>query len=257
MPIVEFIGGMGCGKSTLFTAVERKLKQCAITNVVTRSEFYGTEIVDSLKQQQPKKYYLSVLPLFRPLRARFLKEEVQRLAAEHIATQEDAYAEIIRVVLFEREKYSGPLLDALKRTKWFTDTLYELASIRSMQHKYRLVVVDEGLLHRCTSMMFWLDDMEGFVARYCNALPYIPKLAIHVKTDRDTAITRLEGRKLHRSRHIATHDAAVSMSEYMASYVRESGGSVLSVNGADDPSANAEKCVEKIREVAEQLHREY
>ena len=172
--------------------------------------------------------------------------------------EEGSYAALIKLALFQRDRYYGKSGHALKRVQYFINDLRESSAIRAMLSDFKgIVVLDEGIMQRCISLLFRLEECEKFAELYCKSVAHVPPLLIHVETDKELALKRLLERGTQRDVHIEVFDTAVEMSRKIVQHMQARGSFVLKLDGAQDPSANAEKCVEKMRAVAEQLQQEH
>jgi len=254
-PFVEFIGAMGCGKSTIYKELSRRSSDSDLRWLLTKGRFIEERYAQVVGCRHMRLFYLLTRLLFlRSVRLRFLKSELRALGLSKL---NDLNIEaLINVALFQRENYEGKAVHAAARLQYFFNTLYETSAIRALiDRDNEVVVLDEGIMQRCLSLLFRLKDCDGFVENYCKSVVNPPLLLIHVETDRGLAMKRLEKRKVDRDVHIELFDVAVEMSRKIVQHMHARGVEILRLDGASDPVLNADSCVDKIRGVAKKLHR--
>ena len=253
VPIVEFIGGMGCGKSTIYKELEQACSDTDLDWVLTRNKLIEKKHGEIFVRRDKRIFYkLTKLPVLRRFRARFVTDELRMLGKAKLSDAE--YGKLIKVALFERKRYEGKGSHALNRVQYFINDLYEISAIKeTTKNDNRIIILDEGIMQRCLSLLFRLEECDEFAEQYCNSVVHVPTLLIHVETDKELALKRLVERGKKRDVHIEVLDTAVEMSKKIVQHMQARGSFVLKLDGAEDPSANARKCLDKIRAVAEQL----
>lgn len=244
--VIELVGAMGCGKSTLFREIYKQACQHEnLKRYLMPRKAFGI----SFMKPGRTGFTTSMSSETGPgsgsgIEVEYSEKDVKRISDKALGADgaETVWDDFILTVIFGRKGYHGTGERALRRMEFFCKTVRKVAMANFLaDRKGAAFLLDEGLFQRALSMSFHFSGQKEMLIDYFGRIPIQPSLLIHVRTDHDTVMERLRKRPRSIDQQNLLGDVVLQV-DCLAALAREKGIPVIELDGAVEPAENARNC---------------